>query len=373
MSVLNTKLLDSVNCPGDIKSMDYEQLDMLSEEIRELLIETISKNGGHLASNLGVVELTLAMHKVFDTPKDQFVWDVGHQSYTHKILTGRKDRFSTIRQENGLSGYPKQSESEHDSFVAGHSSTSISVANGIAKAKTMLKEEGHVVAVIGDGALTGGLAYEGINNAGRSGDRLIVILNDNEMSISKNVGGLAKYLSTIRSNPKYFKMKNNLEHFLLKLPLIGKKAYRFVRHSKDIIKSAIYHTTFFEEFGFVYIGPVNGHDIRQLVKVLKRAKSLNRPVMIHIETKKGKGYEYAEKRPTDYHGVPKFDIDTGNPDIPASDSFSSAFGDALCEFAGVDSRICAITAAMGQGTGLKNFAKIYKKRYFDVGSGNCGR
>lgn len=367
MSDSKNRLLDSVNYPSDIKSLNYEQLDTLSGEIRELLIETISKNGGHLASNLGVVELTLAMHKVFDTPKDQFVFDVGHQSYTHKILTGRKDRFSTIRKENGLSGYPKQAESEHDSFVAGHSSTSISVANGIAKAKSMLKEDGHVVAVIGDGALTGGLAYEGMNNAGRSGDRLIVILNDNEMSISKNVGGLAKYLSKIRSNPKYFRMKNDVEHFLLKIPFVGKSAYRFMRHSKEIIKSAIYHTTFFEEFGFVYMGPVNGHDIRQLVKVLRRAKRLNRPVMIHVETIKGKGYEYAEKRPTEYHGVPKFDIDTGNPDISASDSFSSVFGDALCEFAGVDDRICAITAAMGQGTGLKNYAKMFKKRYFDVG------
>lgn len=362
------KLLDSVNYPSDLKGLTGEELAKLCEEIRELLIETISQNGGHLASNLGVVELTVALHRVFETPKDQIVWDVGHQSYTHKILTGRKDRFSTIRQQDGLSGYPKQAESEHDAFVAGHSSTSISVAAGLARAKTLKKEDGHVIAVIGDGALTGGMAYEGLNNAGRFGDRLIVILNDNEMSISRNVGGLARYLSKIRSNPEYFKLKDNMERFLLRIPLVGRGLYRFLYRTKAIVKEIVYHnTTFFEEMGFVYLGPVDGHDLRSLCRILRRAKRMQRPVLIHAETKKGKGYQFAERKPTEFHGVPKFDVDTGNPDAAACDSFSSVFGDTMEELAHADERICAVTAAMGQGTGLKNFARDFKKRYFDVG------
>ncbi|MBC8569595.1 1-deoxy-D-xylulose-5-phosphate synthase [Zongyangia hominis] len=363
----NYEYLSRIHGPEDLKKLSFSELDLLCAELRARLIEVISQNGGHLASNLGVVELTVAMHKVFDCPKDQFVWDVGHQCYTHKILTHRNERFDTIRKEGGISGFPKRCESDCDSFIAGHSSTSIAVATGLAKANTLKGNDDYVLAVIGDGAMTGGLAYEGLNNAARGNDRIIVILNDNEMSISKNVGALARYLSTIRSNPKYFRAKDRVERGLKAIPVVGTPLRDAVFHSKEALKRALYKTTLFEYFGFTYLGPVNGHNIKNLCEVLQRAKDLARPVLIHVETKKGKGYLFAEKNPGAYHGVSKFDVSTGNPDAAPSMNFSSAFGESLTRLADKDERICAITAAMKYGTGLHKFAAKFPSRFFDVG------
>ncbi len=363
------ELLKGIQLPTDIKSLSYSQLDQLSGEIRNFLIESVSKTGGHLASNLGTVELTLAIHKMFDVPQDQLVWDVGHQSYTHKILTGRKDNFHTLRQEGGISGFPRSSESEYDAFLAGHSSTSISAALGLAKAKSLAGDPHYVIAVIGDGALTSGLAYEGINNAGRSGERLIIILNDNAMSISKNVGALARYLSNIRSAPAYFSAKKRVEKILDHTPIVGKPIKKIVVKIKRVMRIALYHTTFFEDFGFDYLGPVDGHNIESLCDVLEQAKQYNKPVMVHVDTTKGKGYKYAEENPGAYHGISKFDITTGDPDIASTDSFSTIFGKHLTRLARENPKICAITAAMKYGTGLQYFSSEFKSqnRFFDVG------
>ncbi len=364
----NDRLLDHIDAPSDIKKLSFSQLGDLCAEIREELIRTISSNGGHLASNLGTVELTVAIHRIFNSPKDQIVWDVGHQSYTHKLLTGRRERFHTLRKAGGISGFPKPCESEHDAFGAGHSSTSISAACGLARAKALAGDDGYVVAVIGDGALTGGLAYEGLNNAGRSRDRIIIILNDNKMSISKNVGAMARHLTLLRLKPWYFRIKDIVESILLHLPPLGVHIRNALVASKSAIKNAIYHSTIFEDMGVLYLGPVDGHDIQSLSHLLERAKTLRRPVLIHAMTVKGKGYSFAENDPGAYHGVSRFNVETGDPVTPAKgNSASSLFGHNLCLLAQADSRICAITAAMTDGTGLTEFSERFRPRFFDVG------
>ncbi len=361
------KYLDKINSPDDVKKIDKKELPELADEVRSVLIDTVSKNGGHLASNLGVVELTIALHRVFNSPKDKIVWDVGHQTYTHKLLTGRYKDFSTIRQENGLSGFSKPAESEHDIFFSGHSSVSISQALGVATANSLNNDKHTTIAVIGDGALTGGLAYEALNNAGRVGKNLIVILNDNEMSISKNVGSVARYLAVIRSKPGYFKLKAHTERLLNRIPVIGKKISSRIFKTKTKLKNLIYRSTFFEDLGFRYMGPIDGHNIDQLCEALEGAKLVNNvPVLLHINTVKGKGYDFAEKAPSEFHGISKFNINTGEP-IYSGKNFSSEFGEFLCDAASKDKRICAVTAAMSLGTGLNGFSTMYPKRFFDVG------
>ncbi|MBE6741852.1 MAG: 1-deoxy-D-xylulose-5-phosphate synthase [Ruminococcaceae bacterium] len=358
--------LGEINSPKDIKKLNIKELECLCAEIREYMIDSVSKTGGHLASNLGVVELTVALHKVFNSPNDQIVFDVGHQSYTHKILTGRKESFSSLRQEGGISGFTRRNESEHDIFSSGHSSTSVSSAIGLAKAKALKGDKGKVIAVIGDGALTGGLAYEALNNSGNESSNLVVILNDNEMSISKNVGSVAKNLTTIRTSPKYFRFKSKISRNIAKIPKVGSKITTFFTLINQKIRKRVYKNTFFEDLGFRYYGPIDGHDLDALIDALNVAKAHNHSVLIHINTVKGKGYEFAEQNPSKFHGIGKFDINTGEP-ISSGDNFSSVFGKSLMNLAEKDSRICAVTAAMASGTGLSEFAKKYPKRFFDVG------
>ncbi|WP_283607466.1 1-deoxy-D-xylulose-5-phosphate synthase [Faecalispora anaeroviscerum] len=360
------KILDCIESPRDLRSLTTDELNVLCREIRQEIIRTVAKNGGHLASNLGVVELTVALHYVFDVPFDHIVWDVGHQSYTHKILTGRKDQLHTIRTQGGLSGYPNPKESDCDPFHAGHSSTSISVALGLASAKNLHNDPGHVVAVIGDGALTGGLAYEGLNNAGRFPKNFIVILNDNKMSISKNVGSIARYLAHIRTQPGYLKAKGTVAGILDHLPVLGDPISNVLEKSKTLLKQALYKGTLFEDMGFAYYGPYDGHDVEQLISVLQSAKEINRPVLLHVITAKGKGYSFAEKNPDAFHGVPCFDIKTGESQA-SGENFSKVFGKCLCAMAKKDDRLCAITAAMESGTGLAGFHKAFPDRFFDVG------
>ena len=360
------KYLDKIQSPSDIKSLSFEELDILAGEVRKVLIDTVSQNGGHLASNLGVVELSIALHRVFDSPKDKIIWDVGHQVYTHKLLTGRYAEFSSIRKENGLSGFSCPRESDHDIFFSGHSSTSISAALGVATANSISGDKHTAIAVIGDGALTGGLAYEALNNAGRSGKRLIVILNDNEMSISKNVGSVARYLAVLRTKPAYFRLKAGTEKAINHIPFIGSTLSEHIFKLKTKIKNLIYKSTFFEDLGFRYMGPIDGHNIEQLAEALEGAKLVNAPVLLHINTVKGKGYNYAEKAPSEYHGISKFNIDTGEPLLSGA-NFSGEFGKFLCEIAAKDKRVCAVTAAMSLGTGLEEFRKQYPTRFFDVG------
>ena len=359
-------LLDRIDQPQDLKELSFEQLNLLCKEIREVLIHTVSQTGGHLSSNLGVVELTVALHKTFHVPQDQLVWDVGHQSYTHKILTGRKDRMHTLRQKGGLSGFSKPTESPYDAFVAGHSSTSISVASGLARAKSLKGDPGFVVAIIGDGAFTGGLAYEALNNAGHYKDRIIVVLNDNEMSISKNVGAFARYLAQIRSKPGYYSTRNKIKKFVSSVPLVGKPLAHMISDSKSYVKEILYHSNLFEDFGFEYDGPIDGHDLEGLCGAFERAKASNGPVLVHVDTVKGKGYSFAEKKPDTYHGVPQFDIQFGSCENRPQD-FSTVFGKWVAEAAEKDPQICAITAAMKDGTGLEEFAARYPDRFYDVG------
>ena len=361
------KRLEDIHSPKDVKKMNKQELASLCDQLRQKMIDTVSTTGGHLASNLGTVELTVALHRVFSTPHDAIVWDVGHQCYAHKLLTDRYERFDTLRQQGGISGFPNPAESEHDAFVAGHSSTSISVANGIAKAKALTGDDGYVIAVIGDGALTGGLAYEGLSNAGRSEDRLIVILNDNKMSISRNVGFVARYLSNLRNQVNYLKNKERVSRFLSKIPLLGKPLVALMKKIKKGLKHRVFaNTTFFENMGFRYMGPVDGHDIKVLTEALRNAKRLRRPVVLHIDTVKGKGSHYAEQNPDTYHGISKFDPDTGVP-VSGGESFSSRFGTTLCNLAEKDKRIVAVTAAMVSGTCLDVFAEKYPTRFFDTG------
>lgn len=360
-------LLDEVNSPEDIKKLDIAQLERLSGEIREFLIEKVSRTGGHLASNLGVVELTLALHRVFNSPHDRIIWDVGHQSYVHKIITGRKNLFDSLRQIEGLSGFPKSRESEHDWFNTGHSSTSISAALGMARARDILKEKYSVIAVIGDGALTGGMSFEALNDAGRSPNNFIVVVNDNEMSISKNVGGMSRYLSKIRTQPIYYKAKEDVDFILNRIPAIGKSAARALARAKGTIKYIIMPGVIFEELGFKYLGPIDGHNIAELNKVLARARNLKGPVLIHVCTQKGKGYTFAEEKPQVFHSMSPFEIETGEVLQNNSSSYSDVFGSKLVSLAERDPHITAITAAMPLGTGLVEFSKRFPERFFDVG------
>ncbi len=363
-----TKLLDTINSPADVKALTEEQLVQLAGEIRQLIIEVTSKNGGHLAPNLGVVELSLALHKVFSTPKDKIVYDVGHQAYIHKIVTGRRDMFHTLRQYGGLSGFPKRSESEHDAFGVGHSSTSISAALGMAVARDVKGEDYDVVAVIGDGSMTGGMAFEALNNAGDLRKRMIVVLNDNEMSISKNVGAMSEYLYQLRTGETYNRIKHDLEGWLGNVDF-GGDVLKVLRRIKGSVKNLMLPTCIFEELGFTYLGPIDGHDIHSLIEVLEAAKNLDEPVLIHVITKKGKGYTPAEESPNKFHGTGPFEVATGkkiaNPNAPIT--YTEVFGNTVIELAKEDENIVAITAAMPDGTGLTPFSKEFPKRFFDVG------
>ena len=359
------KILSGINSPNDIKKFNSDEINLLCDEIRNEIIDVVSKNGGHLASSLGAVELTVALHRVFSSPKDAIIFDVGHQSYAHKLLTGRLDSFASLRQEGGISGFMRPDESEHDPFVTGHSSNSISAAYGIYKAKTMLGG-GTAIAVIGDGAMTGGMAYEALNNAGDKKGKFIVVLNDNKMSISKNVGAMPRAFTKMRNRKGYHKMKFAISTFLLKIPLIGKPIHNFVFTVKEAFKSLVYKKNIFTSLGFNYLGPVNGHDIEAMEQLFTIAKSYNRPTLVHVVTTKGKGYAYAESSPKDYHGVSSFDIEKGK-NISNTTTYSDVVGEALCELAASNKKICAITAAMTEGTGLQNFATKYKSRFFDVG------
>ncbi|MFZ5966275.1 MAG: 1-deoxy-D-xylulose-5-phosphate synthase [Bacillota bacterium] len=362
-------LLSKIDSPVDIKKLNDFELHELAGEIRKFLVESVSKTGGHLASNLGVVELTLAIHSVFNSPDDKIIWDVGHQSYVHKLLTGRKHLFNTLRKFKGLSGFPKRNESVHDAFETGHSSTSISAALGMAMARDIKKEKNAVIAVIGDGALTGGMAFEALNHAGHTKTDFIVILNDNEMSIAQNVGGLSKYLNRLRSDPAYFKVKDDVENILNKIPAVGKAVFKTAEKAKDSLKYFLVPGIIFEELGCTYLGPVNGHDIKELKIVLERAKKVRGPVFIHVITKKGKGYVFAEKNPDKFHGVGSFTIESGKllSSKSKTPSYSAIFGNTIVELANKDRNIVAITAAMPSGTGLQEFSATHPDRFFDVG------
>ncbi|MCM1523934.1 MAG: 1-deoxy-D-xylulose-5-phosphate synthase [Ruminococcus sp.] len=365
--------LDEMDLPKDLKRLSINRCYELCGEIRRILIRTVNANGGHLASNLGTVELTVALHRVFDSPRDKIIWDVGHQAYTHKLLTGRADRFHTLRTEGGLSGFVRPDESEHDIFISGHSSNSISAACGAAEAMRIKGDKHYAVAVIGDGAFTGGLAYEGLNNAGKSKGRIIVILNDNEMSISKNVGAVAGYLSSIRGRKAYIDVKKSVERVLDKTPVIGEPVKEILLASKDTLRWLLYRSggqpgpTMFENLGFAYLGPVDGHNIESLEENMRAAAAAEKPVIIHVKTVKGKGYRPAENNPGAFHGVAPLEMEKGNPEIITDDSFSAVFGAQLTRLAEKDGRICAVTAAMKYATGLNKFAVNFPERFFDVG------
>ncbi len=361
------KILDSINNVKDIKKLNYKQKEILSQELRELLINTISETGGHLASNLGVVELTIALHSVYNVPEDKIIWDVGHQTYVHKILTGRKEKIDTLRKLGGIAGFPKTNESECDCFNTGHSSTSISVALGMARARDIQKKKNHVIAVIGDGALTGGMALEALNDAGSSNTNLTVILNDNNMSISKNVGGISLFLSKLRTRKTYTKSNNYIRRFVKKIPFLGNGIIWSVRKIKHGIKQLLISNMMFEDIGFRYLGPVDGHDIEKLESLIKLSKDVEGPVLIHVITKKGKGYKPAEENSDKFHSSPAFDIKTGEPKQEKKKDYSEVFGEKLVELAEKNKNIVAITAAMKDGTGLTKFAKEYPERFFDGG------
>lgn len=362
-------ILDTLVSPNQIKKMSGTELARLAEEIRQLLIQTVSQTGGHLAPNLGVVELTLAIHRVFDTPQDKIIFDVGHQSYVHKILTGRADRFHTLRTKGGISGFPKRSESDHDSFGTGHSSTSISAALGMALARDMNGEDHQVIAVIGDGSMTGGQAFEALNHAGNTDAHMIVILNDNEMSIDKNVGALSEYLSKMRVASSYNRIKHDAESFLKQIPAVGDKAFKTVKKVKDGLSYLLVPPgMLFEELGFHYYGPIDGHNVELLTEILTNAKNKEGPVLVHVLTKKGKGYRPAEEHADVFHGVGKFCVETGEVHKKASaPSYTSVFSNTLVALAETDGDIVGITAAMPEGTGLKKFGQRFPKQFFDVG------
>ena len=361
-------ILEKIQSPEEVKKLDPEELELLAQEIREFLLEKISHTGGHLASNLGVVELTIALFLAFDLPKDKFVWDVGHQSYTHKILSGRRGMFEGLRQYGGLSGFPRRRESPYDAFDTGHSSTSVSAGLGIAQGRDLLGEDYWVVSVIGDGALTGGMAYEALNNAARLKKNFIIVLNDNNMSISENVGGMSKYLSGIRTGDGYNDLKKGVVDVLERIPGLGSQMIDRIKRTKNGIKQLFIPGMLFENMGITYLGPVDGHNIRMLQKTLLEAKKLDHAVLVHVITKKGKGYPPAEKNPSKFHGVDPFDLATGQPlKEKKYPSYTEVFSRALCRLAKNDGRIVAVTAAMPDGTGLKEFAKRYPKRFFDVG------
>ncbi len=362
------QFLDKIKSPQDLKRLDLAALKVFSHEIRQKLVEVTAQNGGHLAPNLGVVELSLALHYVYQTPEDKIIWDVGHQAYVHKMLTGRSDELNTIRQYGGLSGFPKRSESVHDAFGAGHSSTSISAAVGFALTRDLRGENHQVIAVIGDGAMTGGMAFEALNNIGHLQRRMIIILNDNEMSIDPNVGGMSEYLNRVRSDPSYIKHKEDIELLFKKIPTIGDKMFQAADRLKDSLKYLLVPGTFFEELGLKYFGPVNGHDLSALINVLENTKKLNKPIFIHVVTRKGKGYAPAEKTPDLFHGVSPFDIKTGQVLAPKRrPTYTDVFADTLIQLGEQDERVLGITAAMGQGTGINKFEQRFSQRAFDVG------
>ncbi len=360
-------MLEKVNSPEDVKKLSIEDKKILAEDIRKYILDIVSKNGGHLASNLGVVELTIALHSVFNVPGDKIVWDVGHQSYVHKILTGRKEKMNTLRKLNGIAGFPKTKETEVDCFDTGHSSTSISVALGMARARDIEEKNNTVIAIIGDGALTGGMALEALNDAGYSGTKLTVILNDNEMSISKNIGGMNMLLSKLRTKRTYTKSNISLKKIINKIPVVGKPFVKIVQRVKRSIKQLIIPKMFFEDIGFRYLGPVDGHNIEELERMLKITKELDGPVLLHVLTKKGKGYKIAEENPDKYHATAPFDIETGETKKKKEKDYSKVFGDKLIELAKKNQKIVAITASMKDGTGLKEFQKEFPERFFDIG------
>lgn len=359
--------LKDLTSPHELNRLSIPQCEKLCGEIRENIIRTVMKNGGHLSSNLGTVELAVAIHRVFRSPADKIIWDVGHQAYAHKLLTGRYGDFGTLRKKGGISGFCRPEESEHDAFISGHSSTSISAALGMAEAMRLDGDRHHAVAVIGDGAFTGGLAYEGLNNAGKSNNNLIVILNHNDMSISKNVGAFAKYLTSIRGNTAYINAKKKVEHILGNTPVVGEPIKKVIQTSKSALKSVLYHSTMFEDMGFVYLGPIDGHNIAELEDALRAAKKLRRPVFVHVNTVKGKGFRPAEINPGAFHAIPSCGYRKNNPNNDIKDSFSEAAGKTLCRLAAKDPKICAVTAAMKYATGLQHFASEYPERFFDVG------
>ena len=364
-------LLETIDSPADLKKLDRSQLPAVAKEIRNIIVQVVSKTGGHLASSLGAVELAIAIHYVFDVPKDKLIWDVGHQSYAHKLLTGRRDRFNTLRQHGGLSGFTRRSESPYDAFTTGHSSTSISAGLGIACAKKIKNEQAKVIAVIGDGSMTAGLAYEGLNQAGdtHKDKDIIVILNDNDMSISKNVGALSSFLSRTFSTRKLQDLRKDFGVFLKSLPGIGDDMYHIAKRSEDSFKAFVTPGVLFEAFNFEYFGPINGHRLSHLIDILTNIKHLNEPVLLHVTTTKGKGYRPAEKNPVYFHGCGSFHIETGNGTCPSSEipSFTEVFGKTMTEMAAKDKKIVAVTAAMPEGTGLAGFAEHYPERFFDVG------
>ncbi len=360
--------LNNINSPSDLKKLSIDQLNCLSQEIRDFLINSLSKTGGHLASNLGVIELTIALNYCFDFSKDKIVWDVGHQVYTHKILTGRRELFDSLRKKDGLSGFPKTEESIYDHFNTGHSSTSISASLGFATARDLLGKNYNVVSVIGDGAMTGGLVYEAMNNAGANNKKLLIILNDNQISISENVGSMSKHLSSLRSAPEYIEAKIDVKQFLEKFNIVGGKINKVLEKTKEGIKYAVLPSVMFEQLGIKYIGPIDGHDISGLIKAINNVKNIDKPVLLHIITKKGMGYAHAENDPYNYHGVAPFDTETGKPiNKNTIETYSDVFGKFMVREANKNKKLVAITAAMPSGTGLSFFAKAYSDRLFDVG------
>ena len=372
MSKSNTqkKLLEKINSPADLKGLSLKQLDGLAAEIRQEIIETVAKTGGHLAPSLGVVELTLALHYVFDTPKDRIIWDVGHQAYAHKLITGRREQFHTLRTYGGLSGFPKRSESPYDSFDTGHSSTSISAGLGISTARALKGENGRVISVIGDGSMTAGMAFEGLNQAGDTEKDLIVVLNDNAMSISPNVGAFSSFLSRKMTGKRFINLKKDLENFIKSLPGVGENILSLVRKSEDSFITFFTPGMMFEAFKFKYIGPINGHRLDRLIEAFTNTRHLEGPVLVHVLTVKGKGYEPAEKDPAHFHGVGAFEIPTGTPpkDGPKPPpSYTDVFGNTMVDLGRKNEKIFAITAAMPEGTGLAEFAEAFPERFLDVG------
>ena len=360
-------MLEQINLPEDVKKLTLKEKQELAEEIRKYIIEIVSENGGHLASNLGVVELTIALHSIFNVPEDKIIWDVGHQSYVHKIITGRREQLKNIRKLNGIAGFPKTNENEADCFNTGHSSTSISAALGMARARDLQGKDNNVIAVIGDGALTGGMALEALNDAGFSKSRITVILNDNEMSISPNVGGLNKFLGKLRTKKLYTRTNNLVKKQITAIPIVGKPVVKTIQKIKRAIKQLVIHKMFFEDIGFTYLGPVDGHNIEQLESILEISKQVNGPVLIHVLTIKGKGYEIAEKNPDRFHATSPFNIKTGEPKKAKAKDYSNVFGNKLVELAKSNEKIVAITASMKDGTGLTKFSQEFPYRFFDIG------
>ncbi len=359
--------LEKINSPADLKQLTIPELDKLSEEIRRLIVETVSKTGGHLSSSLGVVELTIALHCVFDAPEDKIIWDVGHQCYAHKILTGRRDSFGTLRQDGGISGFPNRQESVYDVFNTGHASNSISVALGLAEARKKLNQTHRIVTVIGDGSFTGGMSFEALNHAGHMKSDIIMVLNDNEMSISKNIGALSSYLNRIMTGEFVNNAREELKKMLKNIPTVGDRMYKAARHFEEAIKGFVTPGMLFEELGIQYFGPVDGHNLSHLMENLRNIKKLRGPRLIHVVTKKGKGYAHAEDDPSKFHGISTFEVDTGNSIKKGAGTYTDIFGDTIVELAERDEKIVAITAAMGLGTGLERFSALFPERFYDIG------